>query len=63
MKSLYREIFRYTDDADRLDYSVMQLLRPIFDIYVKAGYSPREISHLIMGTITELELSAVLDKK
>jgi ribosome modulation factor len=60
-KSLYDNEFRYTKDAVALSNATHSLLREIFSQYVKKGYSPREIAHLICGEITDLELNAVLD--
>lgn len=60
-ESLYDDDYRYTALADGLDARVRAALQPIFDEYVKFGFSPREISHLIQTTVFEIEHETLLD--
>jgi hypothetical protein len=50
MKSFYHKKYdTYLDPARELDMEVDKLLRPIFEKYIKLGYSPHEIEQ-VMGT-------------
>lgn len=60
-ESLYDENHRYTALADGLDARARSALQPIFDEYVKFGFTPREISHLIQTTVFEIEHETLLD--
>lgn len=60
MKNIYDENDRYTLEANRLDEEVRALILPLFERYVREGWSVRQISHLMQGTIYELELRAML---
>ncbi len=61
MRSLYDENGRYTDAASHLEASAENGLRVIFDKYVRDGFSPREISHVLQAGVTMLELMAIID--
>lgn len=62
MDSLYREDGRYTANASVLDEDTTKLLTPVFKKFLNAGYSPREISHIMSSAISMLELEAILLK-
>lgn len=59
-KSLFDENHYYTDAACELENAVITKLRGIFDDYVEAGYSPREIEYIINRAASILEMEAVL---
>jgi hypothetical protein len=59
-KSLYDNEYRYTADASDLSQATEAALHSIFDKYIKMGYSPREISHIMNGVILDFELSSVI---
>lgn len=61
MKTLFTEDCRYTAEAMNLDSDTWNLLKDTFNAYLEKGFSPREISHIMQGTIRDLECSAVLD--
>ena len=59
-KSLYDGDHRYTREAKALGDKTYDALRHIFEEYVEAGYSPREVSHIIQAEVNDLEYSRVL---
>ena len=60
MKSLYNKNYRYTSEAEAIDREAHNALKLIFKEWYKNGYSPREIAHIINGTVTDFELESVL---
>lgn len=60
MKSLYDENGKYTEDAMKLDRETNEAIDDLFNKYVADGYSPREISHVMMATVSEIELTLLL---
>lgn len=58
--SLFNKDARYVVDGTTLDINTFEALQPIFDAYIKMGHSPREIAHVMMLTIFDIECSAVL---
>lgn len=63
MKSLYDKNYRYTTDGTYLDQETIIALGDLFARYVKKGYSPREISHVIQSAIEFMECEFVLSKE
>lgn len=63
MKSVYDENDRYGVDANRLDQATHQLLKPLFEEWVKNGFSVRQISHVMQGSVIDLELTHMLDQE
>lgn len=60
-KSLYRKTYHtYTDDANKLDKEVNKFLKSIFEKYMKKGYNPREISHIIHSAVQLTEGEVLL---
>jgi hypothetical protein len=60
-KSLYTDNHRYTVQATELDDLGTGALKGIFNEFVERGYSPREIAHILHGSVTELEMTTVLN--
>ena len=60
MRELFTEKNRYSEDAARLDYEALQVLKPLFQVYKELGFNPRDISHVIHLSITDLELEFIL---
>ena len=60
MKTLFNEDGRYSMDANAIEYKATAYLRPMFKFYVQEGYSPREISHLIMLASLTIEMEELL---
>jgi hypothetical protein len=58
--SLFDDDNRYTPDATELDSLTHHALEDIFTQFVKKGYSPREIAHIMQLSIFDLELDKVL---
>ena len=58
--SLYDKTNRYTEDALVLATQAEDVLDKVFLKWVAAGYSPREISHVIHGVVTDMELEEIL---
>lgn len=46
-----------------LDQEVDRVLRPIFDEYVNRGYRPRQIAHVMQGSVLSLELMKMVEKR
>jgi len=61
MESLFTDKGHYTDVADQIDREVIKILEPFFKRWVYAGYSVREISHLINLALFTLELEQLID--
>jgi hypothetical protein len=59
-KSLYDKNDRYTYDASALSFDTNFVLKNIFKKYVNLGYSPREIAHIMITDVHDLELDAIL---
>jgi len=59
-KSLFDKDHRYTSDADSLEVAAFRALAPIFADYLKKGYSPREISHILSSAVRDLECESLL---
>lgn len=51
---------RYNEAAVIIDEQTNTALKTIFDFWVKEGYGPREISHIMILTVHDLELESVL---
>ena len=63
MKSFYHKKFdSYLDAGRELDTEVSQLLRPIFEKYIKLGYSPHEIEQVMGTTVTMLSCSIIMER-
>jgi hypothetical protein len=60
MKTLYDKNAKYTHEANVFEMKIENAIRDIFNEYVEHGYSPRELSHLAMGAVFQLELIAML---
>lgn len=60
MAGLYNKDHRYTDDARELDERTDAALRELFNEFVRRGYSPREVSHVMADAVRGMELEAVL---
>lgn len=64
MKSLFDEkSFRWTPEAQLLGADLVIPIRKLFEEYQERGYSPREISHILMWIVIDEELMSVLDFK
>ena len=55
-EDLFNENNRYKRDAQNLNVEAIALLKPLFDEYIKKEYKPREISHIIMLSIMDIEM-------
>jgi hypothetical protein len=66
MKSLYIQDedpinkYRYNADGQALDAETHKAISAVFEKFVEDGFSPREISHIMQGTIMERELEAII---
>jgi len=59
-KSLFNKNHRYTEEGRGLDIKARELLKILFEEYTEEGYSPVEISHILIHTIFEAELTTIL---
>lgn len=57
---MFDENFKYTKKAQDLDEETHNLLKKLFEQYRNVGYSPRDIAHVMVGTVHSLELEHVL---
>jgi len=60
---LYDENDKYTNDSGNLDREVTEALKPIFEKYVEAGYSFRDISHVTLHAVFGLEMEVILTEQ
>jgi uncharacterized membrane-anchored protein len=60
MKSLYDKNHRYTPEATLLSSKISEHIFTVVKQYVADGYSPREISHIILHEVLDAELMAVM---
>jgi hypothetical protein len=60
-KSPYNDKEKYTEEAVRIADEFHHALQPIFDKYVAQGYAIRQLSHMALSEVWELELLAMLD--
>lgn len=58
--SLYNSDNRLTTEGTNLTIEVNKALRDIFSSYVAKGYSPREISHIMISDVMDLEYQSSL---
>jgi hypothetical protein len=62
MNSLYNneDNYKINEDGTHLDCDTRKLIEALFDEWVHVrGFSPREVSQIMQGTIQELELTTV----
>ncbi len=60
---MFDENHRYTPDALNLDREASAALQPLFERYLKLGYSPRDIFTIISHAVFDLELDVVMSTK
>ena len=63
MKSLFRNDYRYTDDAIMLDVELNDVIKPIMEEYINNGFSPREVEYVAQSTVTLIALMFILEYK
>jgi len=61
MRSLYDDQGRYTTAAFHLEALAENGLKAVFNEYVREGFSPREICHVLQAGIMMLELMTIID--
>ena len=62
MKSLYDETeYLFTPEGTECENECYNQLKTIMDKYRKKGYSPREISHIMIDVAINLECVMILD--
>jgi hypothetical protein len=59
-KSLYTKTGSHTLDANALSEETSTAVKDIWAKYLELGYSPREISHVMLSVILEEELYLVM---
>lgn len=62
-KSLYNEDETYSPEAFELSSEATRIIQPLFDKYIKDGYSIRQISHVITTAVWECELMGMFNRK
>lgn len=60
---MYDENMRHTDAANALADKAHALIKPLFVEYIKLGYSPRDIAHIMQAEVNLIELGHVLDMR
>lgn len=60
-EKLFDDEEKYTEPGLSLDREAGEALRSVFEKYVRAGFSVRDISHIVHGAVTDLELTILLD--
>lgn len=51
----------YKSEGMHIDDAFAKAIRPIFLKFMEEGYSPRELSHLAMHAVFEIELGEILE--
>jgi len=59
-KVMFNDDGRYGEAARIIDEQTNTALRIIFEFWVKEGYGPRDISHVMLLAVHDLELESVL---
>lgn len=60
MKSLFDTNHRYTNDGTDLSEEVSEPIFTVMKKYIAMGYSPREISHIMIQDVIDAELTYVI---
>ena len=60
MKNLYNDNEDYTAAASEVDRKVYDALKPIFDDFIKRGFSRREVSYTMQNAVHDLELNSLV---
>lgn len=63
MPSFYSEKENYTEAAHIFEEELYTIVNNTFDRWINEGYSIRQISHLFMTYIFEVETDKLIDKK
>ncbi len=63
MKHLFIKDDRYSEAATNIDMMSCMALKPIFDFWVKEGYSPREIAYTMCQAVNDISLDILLGFK
>lgn len=64
MKDLYREKDEtYLEAANELEMKTTEVIQPVFNEYVKLGYSIRQISHVMASAVWQCELTHMFLRK
>ena len=61
-KSMFDANEKYLPIAANLEHEVSKLLKPIFIKYQEKGYTIRDISHILMLSIMDMETERILTK-
>ncbi len=61
MNSLFDDNFKYTDRATILHREVKGLLQSMYRELLEEGYSPREVTLLVLHAATQAEVELVSD--
>lgn len=55
MTSLFDQNFHYCDRAHDLDRELRRFLRPIYEEFMEEGYSPREVTAMVIHAAVTAE--------
>jgi hypothetical protein len=59
MTTLYDDNFHYSDRAKQLDRELRQFLQPIYEEFLEEGYSPQEVTALVVHAAVAAEKKLV----
>ena len=59
-KVMFNDDDRYGEAATIIDEQTNAALKTIFEFWLKEGYGPRDISHIMLLAVHDLELESVL---
>jgi hypothetical protein len=59
-EKMFTESGQYTDLASDIDFQTSQLIRPLFEGWMKVGYSPRDIAHIMLHAVMAVELEQMM---
>jgi len=59
-KEMFNDDSRYNEAATAIDEQTNRALKDIFSFWIKEGYCARQISHIMLLAVHDLELESIL---
>jgi hypothetical protein len=59
-EKMFTESGQYTELASDIDAQTSHLIRPLFEGWMKVGYSPRDIGHIMLHAVMAVELEQMM---
>jgi len=61
--TLYNDDNMFSDAGGKLDEEIREFISPIFKEHCNLGYSPREISHVILSAVAFQETISIIHNR